>query len=55
MTPDDARDAVSAPLVEMLGSAVRERIRGCLFAGWHDDPWTLGGYAVARTGRAGSR
>ena len=55
MTPDDARDAVSAPLVEMLGSAVRERIRGCLFTDWHDDPWALGSYAVARPGRAAAR
>lgn len=55
MPPADARNAVTAPLVEMLGTGVRAQIGNCLVSDWHRDRWAQGSYAVARPGMAGTR
>jgi monoamine oxidase len=55
MSTADAREAVTAPLVEMPAAGVRGRIGTCLVSDWHRDPWALGSYAVARPGMAGTR
>jgi monoamine oxidase len=49
------QEAVTAPLVDSLGTGVRDRIRACLVADWQHDPWALGAYAVARPGMAHAR
>lgn len=49
------REAVAAPLIAHLGSAISGHIGACLRSDWQRDPWALGSYAVARPGRGDSR
>jgi monoamine oxidase len=49
------REAVAAPLVAHLGTAISDHIGACLASEWHRDPWAMGSYAMAQPGMAGAR
>jgi monoamine oxidase len=50
-----AVDAVKARLVAILGKDAEKHITGGRLAGWSADPWSLGGYSIARPGQVGAR
>ena len=50
-----AVDAIASRLLGLLGSDAQRAYRGGRLAGWSADPYSLGGYSIAKPGHAGAR